>query len=74
MKKNRFLVRRLKQVNPKSACVCIESYHFSIKDAFNEFDIALFNARSRFYVSLEICEIGDDDNYYPFKSVLLNWL
>ena len=72
--KQRFLVRRLVQAIPNSACELFESYHLSYSDACNEFDIALFNARDRFYVMLEICEIGDDFNYHPIQSVKLNWL
>lgn len=71
--KQRFLVRKVMQAIPKSACECFESYHSSYNDACNEFDIALFNARAHFYVLIEICEIGDDDEYHPVSSVKLTW-
>ena len=72
--KERFLVRRLKQAISSSACEFFESYHLLFEHACEEFDIVLFNARLSNYVLVEICEIGDDDDYHPIKCVKLEWL
>lgn len=73
MDKSRYLVRKLIQAFPKSAVECKESQHSTYHDAYNEFCLSMFCAHSHCFVSLEICEIGDDDLYHPVLAVKLNW-
>ena len=71
--KTRFLVRRLIQAIPKSACVCEETSHRTLVEAKLHFDYALKVARYEHYCMVEVCEIGDDDLYHPILSVKLDW-
>ena len=72
--KQRFLVRRLIQAIPETACVCDESFHRTLVEANLHFDYALKVARYEHYCMVEVCEIGDDDLYHSILCVKLNWL
>ena len=72
--KTRYLVRKLQQAEPKSACIAHESSHLAFELAQHEFDYSLMSARRCQYCLVEMCEIGDDDLYHPILSVKLDWL